>query len=149
MTIEPTFTTQAAVTAAAGGALIGIASALLLAGNGRIAGISGIAGKLMGGLRNESGWRLAFLAGLLAGSVALLALAPQVFGSAGWAPAGQLVAAGLLVGYGTQLGNGCTSGHGVCGLARRSPRSLTATLTFMGIAGAVVFVVRHLQTVSN
>ncbi len=145
MTVEPTFTSQVAGTAAVGGALIGLASALLLSANGRIAGISGIAGRLLDGSTKDRGWRLAFVGGLLAGSVALLAVAPQVFGRSGWASLGQLTVAGLLVGYGTQLGNGCTSGHGVCGLARRSPRSLAATLTFMGVAGAVVFGLRHLQ----
>lgn len=147
MTLEPTFTAEVALTAAAGGALIGLASALLLAGNGRIAGISGIAGRLLAGTTQESSWRWAFLGGMLVGSVALLALVPQVFGRSGWASLGQLTLAGVLVGYGTQLGNGCTSGHGVCGLARRSPRSLAATLTFMGVAGAVVFALRHMKGV--
>lgn len=144
MTLEPTFTAQTALVAAAGGALIGLASALLLAGNGRIAGISGISGRLLSGSLRDAGWRVAFLGGMLIGSIGLLAIAPQVFGRTGWASLGQLTVAGLLVGYGTQLGNGCTSGHGVCGLARRSPRSLVATLTFMAVAGAVVFAVRHL-----
>ncbi|WP_432719577.1 YeeE/YedE family protein [Jeongeupia wiesaeckerbachi] len=132
------FTPWSALT---GGALIGLAASLLALANGRVAGISGIVGGLL--QRGETGWRLAFVGGLLAAPWlyrSVSALPPMQF-DAGW---GTLVAAGLLVGFGTRLGSGCTSGHGVCGLSRRSPRSLAATLTFMGAGFATVFVMRHL-----
>jgi uncharacterized membrane protein YedE/YeeE len=123
-----------------GGALIGLASTLMLLLLGRIAGISGI---LVVWLRTrDSSWRIAFLAGLVIGAALYrvfwgeLPLQMQAGGLT-------LVAAGLLVGAGTRLGSGCTSGHGVCGMARRSKRSFTATLTFMAVAGITVYVVRH------
>ena len=123
-----------------GGTLIGIAAVVLMAFNGRIAGISGIFGGLFG---SDWNWRLSFIVGLLAGPYAVKSLA-------GWEPhvvisasVPELIVAGLLVGLGTRLGSGCTSGHGVCGLARLSPRSLVATLTFMAVAAAVVFLVRE------
>jgi len=143
MNIDDSFTTQAALLSALGGVLIGLASALLLASQGRIAGVSGIAGRLFVVPADGPGWRIAFLGGLLVGGVALNLASPELIGRTGWASLPQLALAGLLVGYGTQLGNGCTSGHGVCGLARRSQRSLVATLTFMGAAGVVVFALRH------
>jgi len=123
-----------------GGLLIGTASAVLLLGNGRIAGISGILGSVLTG-RNlpESA---AFLAGLI-GLPALYALtlgAPAITVT-GWQPL--LLAGGLLVGFGTRLGSGCTSGHGVCGMSRLSPRSLVATGTFMAVAAVTVFLTRH------
>jgi uncharacterized membrane protein YedE/YeeE len=126
-----------------GGLLIGLAAALLLIANGRVAGISGILGQfLWPDESGQRGWRLAFLLGLPlgAGIVALVdgPLAPQIE-----ATPPTLVLAGLLVGFGTRLGNGCTSGHGVCGIGRGSGRSITATLTFMTVAAVVVFVVRH------
>lgn len=129
----------------AGGLLIGASASLLLAGSGRIAGISGITGGLFrqGDAAEERPWRLWFLAGLLGGGVLVRVLWPEQLGVPEGTSFPVLVAAGLLVGVGTQLGNGCTSGHGVCGLARGSKRSLTATLTFMGLAGVTVFVVRH------
>jgi uncharacterized membrane protein YedE/YeeE len=130
------------VSALVGGALIGLAAVLLMLLNGRIAGVSGILG---GALAREPGgaWRLAFLAGLVA--------APLLMGAAGdplpvprmpgsWAI---IVAAGLLVGFGTRLGGGCTSGHGVCGMARLSPRSIVATCVFMATAMVVVALMRH------
>lgn len=127
----------------AGGALIGLAAAMLVLLNGRIAGISGIVGGLLAGPRSEAGWRIAFVAGLLA--------APLAAAAAGWivvprieAGLGTLALAGLLVGAGTSYGSGCTSGHGVCGLSRLSPRSLVATLAFMGAGMATVFAARHL-----
>jgi uncharacterized membrane protein YedE/YeeE len=131
------------LSAAIGGALIGLASALLMLTIGRIAGITGIFGEaLIGGA--DKGWRLAFLAGLIAApALAMLAGAnvatPQMPDS--WIV---IVAGGLLVGVGTRLGGGCTSGHGVCGIARVSPRSITATLIFMAVAMAVVFITRHI-----
>ncbi|QPF76551.1 YeeE/YedE family protein [Roseateles sp. DAIF2] len=128
--------------ALAGGALIGLAAALLVLLNGRIAGISGVLGALLQPSA-ERGWRLAFLAGLIGAPLlwGLLAARPAPRIDAGW---GLLVAAGLLVGLGTRYGAGCTSGHGVCGLARLSPRSLVATLVFMAAGFAAVFVARHL-----
>ncbi|MFC7477263.1 YeeE/YedE family protein [Dankookia sp. GCM10030260] len=128
--------------AAAGGALIGAAAALLWVSLGRIAGISGILGGLAGAPAGEHGWRLAFLAGLVGAPLLYLAAlgAPEVSIAAG--PA-RLVLAGLLVGVGTRLGTGCTSGHGVCGIARLSPRSIAATGVFMATAAATVFLSRH------
>ncbi|MCW3474203.1 YeeE/YedE family protein [Limobrevibacterium gyesilva] len=127
------------VPAAIGGALIGLSAALLWITNGRIAGISGILGGASG---NDLGWRLTFLAGLVAAPLlyAVAAGAPAVAIQAGPAT---LVVAGLLVGFGTRLGGGCTSGHGVCGLARLSRRSVVATSLFMAAAAATVFLTRH------
>ena len=129
--------------ALAGGLLIGLAAGGLLLFNGRIAGVSGILGGLLRPAPGESGWRLAFLAGLAGAPLlyTLVAALPQVEVDAGW-PA--LIVSGLLVGIGTRYGAGCTSGHGVCGLARGSARSLAATLGFMGAGFATVFIVRHL-----
>lgn len=130
-------------TALGGGLLIGLAAALFVLFNGRVAGISGIIGGLLRPATGERGWRIAFLLGLVA--------APLVYTLAAPLPAmridagtGTLIAAGLLVGIGTRYGAGCTSGHGVCGLARGSVRSLAATLAFMGAGFATVFIVRHL-----
>ena len=129
-------------TSLAGGLLVGLAAALLVLFNGRIAGISGILGGLLVPLRGDMGWRLAFLLGLLGSPLVYAAFAalprPQI--DAGY---GTLVAAGLLVGIGTRYGSGCTSGHGVCGISRLSPRSLAATAAFMLAGFATVFVVRH------
>ena len=125
-----------------GGILIGIAAAMLVLLNGRIAGVSSILGGLLAPRRGEIGWRVAFIAGLLIAPVlvALLAKNPQPRIEAGF---GVLFVAGLLVGVGTSYGSGCTSGHGVCGLSRLSPRSLAATAAFMLAGMATVFVVRH------
>lgn len=127
----------------AGGILIGLATAMLLLFNGRVAGISGIVGGLLRPLKGDIGWRIAFVLGLM--------LAPAAFGWFAPLPAVRidasgmlLVVAGLLVGMGTRYGSGCTSGHGVCGLSRLSPRSLVATIAFMLAGFATVFVVRHL-----
>jgi uncharacterized membrane protein YedE/YeeE len=125
----------------AGGALIGGAAVLLMLGLGRIAGISGIVGGLLPPRPAEDrAWRLAFVAGLLAGP--LVAGRDLIGVPAIGVP--MLIVAGLLVGFGTGLGGGCTSGHGVCGVARLSPRSIVATLVFMLTGGATVFAVRHL-----
>ncbi|AOY00148.1 YeeE/YedE family protein [Jeongeupia sp. USM3] len=126
-----------------GGALIGLAASLLALSNGRIAGISGIVGGLLAPQRGETAWRLAFVGGLLAAPwlFRLVAALPRLQFDSSW---GVLIVAGLLVGFGTRLGSGCTSGHGVCGLSRLSPRSLAATLAFMAAGFATVFVVRHL-----
>jgi uncharacterized membrane protein YedE/YeeE len=126
-----------------GGLLIGLSATLLLLLNGRIAGISNIAGGLWSPARGDAAWRWFFLSGLLAGGVGLRVFNPEAFGQSD-ASLVQLGMAGLLVGLGTRLGNGCTSGHGVCGLSRRSLRSLVATLVFMGTGMTTVYLVRHL-----
>ncbi len=129
-----------------GGLLLGLASALFILLNGRILGISGILGGLIVPRAGDVGWRLSFLLGMGAAPMLFFALAPAEWVQAPRIDAGYLVlaAAGLLVGFGTRYGSGCTSGHGVCGLSRLSPRSLVATGTFMAAGFAVVFVVRHL-----
>ncbi len=132
------------VSGAIGGILIGIAAILLLAGSGRIAGISGIVGGLLSRVPGDNAWRLLFLIGLVlgAGFYQLVTAAPLEVRIDVSAPL--LVAAGFLVGFGTRLGGGCTSGHGVCGIARFSPRSIVATMIFIGVAMATTFVLRHL-----
>jgi len=129
--------------ALAGGLLIGASAALLLLANGRIAGISGILGGLLRPAAGDVAWRAAFIGGLVFSPAlyALFAGLPDATVEAGYTV---LVLAGLLVGAGTRYGSGCTSGHGVCGLSRLSPRSLVATLVFMAAGFATVFVVRHL-----
>jgi uncharacterized membrane protein YedE/YeeE len=114
--------------------------------NGRILGISGILGGLLLPRLGDIGWRISFLLGMAAAPTVFAWLAQADFLAAPRIEAGYalIVAAGLLVGLGTRYGSGCTSGHGVCGLSRLSPRSLVATLTFMGAGFAIVFVVRHL-----
>ncbi len=129
--------------ALAGGALIGLSAALLVLANGRVAGISGIVGNLLGSSDDGTGWRLAFLAGMLLAPLAAVALTGRVPPVTIAAPTGLLVLAGFLVGLGSRIGSGCTSGHGVCGIARLSPRSLVATGLFMVSAAATVYVVRH------
>nr|WP_157050649.1 YeeE/YedE family protein [Herbaspirillum rhizosphaerae] len=130
-------------TSLAGGLLIGLAVALLILLNGRIAGISGILGGLLRPSKGEVFWRVAFIAGLLIAPLAygLVASLPTVSIEAGTPT---LIISGLLVGLGTRYGSGCTSGHGVCGLSRLSVRSLAATITFMAAGFVTVFVVRHL-----
>ena len=126
-----------------GGLLLGLSASLFILVNGRILGISGIVGGLLTPRAGDTSWRLAFVLGLvIAPSVYTLFAGPVLATvDAGWAT---LIVAGLLVGVGTRYGAGCTSGHGVCGLSRLSPRSLVATLSFMGAGFAVVFVTRHL-----
>ena len=128
---------------AAGGLLIGLSAALFVLFNGRIAGISGILGGLLRASRGDVGWRVAFIAGLVGAPLlyGLFATLPDVQVDAGY---GALAAAGLLVGIGTRYGSGCTSGHGVCGISRLSPRSLVATGLFMAAGFLTVFVARHL-----
>lgn len=130
----------------AGGILLGLASALFILVNGRILGISGILGGLLLPKGADAGWRVAFLLGMLAAPVTLAWIAPADLITAPTIDAGYeaVVIAGLLVGYGTRLGSGCTSGHGVCGLSRLSPRSLVATGSFMAAGFAIVYVIRHL-----
>jgi len=127
----------------AGGVLLGLASAMFVLLNGRVLGISGILGGLVKPRWGDAGWRLAFVAGLVAAPVLWRVLAPLPVTRID-ASLAVLVAGGLLVGWGTRHGAGCTSGHGICGLARLSPRSLVATLTFMGGGFVTVYVVRHL-----
>ena len=128
--------------ALAGGVLLGLASALFVLLNGRILGISGIVGGLLRPRAGDMGWRLAFVLGMLvAPGLYWLVVGPtQPRIDATW---GMVVMAGLLVGVGTRYGSGCTSGHGVCGLSRMSPRSLVATLAFMGAGFVTVFLIRH------
>jgi uncharacterized protein len=134
------------ISALAGGAMIGAAAALFAVLNGRIAGISGILGGLLAPERGDVSWRLAFVLGLVAAPIVFAAFAalPAVQIEGGYAV---LAAAGLLVGLGTRYGSGCTSGHGVCGIARLSPRSIVATLVFMAAGFATVFAARHLAIV--
>lgn len=137
----PHFTPWAAL---AGGVLIGIAAAMFVLLNGRIAGISGVLGGLLRPAKGDVAWRAAFVLGLIGAPLVygLFAVLPAARIDAGY---GALALAGLLVGVGTRYGAGCTSGHGVCGLARLSPRSLAATGVFMAAGFATVFVARHLS----
>ena len=130
--------------ALAGGLLVGLAAVMLMGLSGRIAGISGILGALS---RREgwhdAGWRVAFLAGLVLGPLVAAAFAGHSLIGLPATSFAVLIPAGLLVGFGTVLGGGCTSGHGVCGMARLSPRSIAATAIFMSVAAATVFATRH------
>ena len=131
------------VSALIGGSLIGLSAAILLAVNGRLAGISGIMAGLVPPARDDATWRILFIVGLFGGAGAWLVVTggPVVAFDVGWPV---LVIGGLLTGIGTRIGAGCTSGHGVCGLARLSPRSIVATATFVAVGGLTVFVSRHL-----
>jgi uncharacterized membrane protein YedE/YeeE len=130
-------------TSLAGGVLVGLAAALFILFSGRLLGISGILGGLLSPRRGDTGWRLSFLAGMLVAPAAwALFTAPETPRIE--ASGTMMLLAGLLVGWGTRHGSGCTSGHGVCGLSRLSPRSLAATLAFMGTGFATVYLVRHL-----
>jgi len=128
-----------------GGLLLGAASALFILINGRILGISGILGGLLAPRSGDLAWRLAFLLGMAAAPLVAASLFPEAIAvpriDAGYLT---IAGAGLLVGFGTRMGSGCTSGHGVCGLSRLSPRSLVSTLTFMGAGFLMVYAVRHL-----
>ena len=128
-----------------GGILLGLASAAFILVNGRILGISGILGGLLVPRLGDIGWRIAFLLGIAAAPFVSALLLPSGYMEAPRIEAGFLAIAiaGLLVGFGTRYGSGCTSGHGVCGLSRLSPRSLVSTLTFMGLGFLVVYVLRH------
>ena len=131
------------ISAAIGGALIGLSTVLLMLFTGRIAGVAGITGGLFNPRSDDRGWRLAFVAGLIAAPLAAALIdrpvaMPQMPGSMI-----VIAIAGLLVGFGTRLGNGCTSGHGICGIARLSPRSIAATFVFMVAAMIVVALTRH------
>ncbi len=128
-----------------GGILLGLASAAFILVNGRILGISGILGGLLVPRLGDIGWRIAFLLGIAAAPFVSALLLPSGYMEAPRIEAGfiAIAIAGLLVGFGTRYGSGCTSGHGVCGLSRLSPRSLVSTLTFMGLGFLVVYVMRH------
>ena len=141
MTLDWTHFTP--IPALIGGLLIGVAAAILVLGNGRITGISGILGGLWLSPKTDRAWRIAFLLGMFAAPwvYGLFATRPDISIDASWLT---IIVAGLLVGVGTLFASGCTSGHGVCGLSRGSPRSLVATLSFMGAGFVTVFVVRHL-----
>lgn len=125
-----------------GGVLIGLATAILILFNGRIAGVSGILGGLLKPRWHDVDWRIAFVAGLI--------IAPSLWGLFAYLPIAlieadntMLIVAGMLVGVGSRFGAGCTSGHGICGLSRLSPRSIVATLSFMTVGFVTVYVVRH------
>lgn len=124
-----------------GGGIIGFAVSIMLLFNGRVTGISGIVNGIITPQKGDTFWRVSFVTGLIAGGFVLQALFPQVWGEARHMPAWTTVAAGLLVGFGTILGSGCTSGHGVCGISRLSPRSIIATMTFIaaGIIAVIIF----------
>ena len=128
-----------------GGVLLGIASALFLLLNGRILGISGIVGGLLAPRMDDIGWRLAFLLGMGAAPFVFAAVMPPELLPVVRVDASEpvIALAGVLVGVGTRYGSGCTSGHGVCGLSRLSPRSLVATLSFMAAGFAIVYLLRH------
>ncbi|AFE05317.1 YeeE/YedE family protein [Corallococcus coralloides DSM 2259] len=129
-----------------GGVLIGLSASLLLLAHGRVAGISGVVGAMLGPIRGDAAWRVLFLGGLLTGGLVLAWLRPGGLPASVPLSLGHLSllgGAGLLVGFGSQLGNGCTSGHGVCGISRGSVRSIVATLTFMATGALTVFFVRH------
>jgi len=143
MTIDWThFTPWASLS---GGILLGVASSLFILLNGRILGISGILGGLLTPKMGDLGWRVAFLLGMAVAPTVFLILAPAGFIQAPRIDAGygRIAIAGVLVGLGTRYGSGCTSGHGICGLSRLSPRSMIATLTFMFAGFLIVFIVRH------
>lgn len=133
------------VQAALGGALIGLAASIMLLLQGRIAGISGIIGGLLTPRPGDLGWRVAFVGGLFLAGLVASQIAPDSLGPSVTRSPVVLGLAGLMVGYGTRLGNGCTSGHGVCGLSRLSPRSLASVLTFMGVGLAVATTISWLR----
>lgn len=134
---------SASLQAVLGGVLIGCAAVMLLLCNGRVAGVSGILGGTLLESVPVAAWRYAFLGGLVAGGVLLLNVLPDTSITHVSQSIPLVIAAGLMVGYGSRLGGGCTSGHGVCGMARLSPRSIVATLTFMAAAMGTVFFMRH------
>lgn len=127
-----------------GGLLIGLAAVLLMAFHGRIAGMTGILAGLLPPVAADRAWRAAFVAGAVAAPLLITALRPQSIAFSSTTPMIWVAVSGLVVGIGAQIGAGCTSGHGICGIARLSPRSILATLVFMATAFATVFITRHL-----
>jgi uncharacterized membrane protein YedE/YeeE len=130
-----------------GGILIGLSASAMLLLDGKIAGVSGIVAGVLRPVRGDTLWRICFLGGLLAGGLLLRILLPGAFDFGIIRPLPLLATAGLLVGFGTRLGSGCTSGHGVCGVSRLSPRSLAATATFIFTGALTVYVINHLMGV--
>ena len=131
--------------ALSGGLLIGLAASLMLFWNGRVTGISGIVySAAVKPVKNDKAWRWSFIVGLLVGGLILQFIYPTAFSHGLQTKSWTVIVAGLLVGFGTTLGSGCTSGHGVCGLSRLSPRSIIATLTFIGAGVFAVFIFRRL-----
>ncbi len=126
-----------------GGILIGISASAMLLLEGKIAGVSGICAGVLNPTKGDTAWKASFIAGLLVGGILLRIFLPSAFDFGIIRPYGMLVIAGLLVGFGTRLGNGCTSGHGVCGISRLSPRSMVATATFIASGALVVYLVNH------
>jgi len=126
-----------------GGMLIGLSASALLLFDGKVAGVSGIVGGLLSPPKNDTLWRAVFIAGLLTGGLLFRLFSPHAFDIDVSRSAGAVALAGLLVGFGTRLGSGCTSGHGVCGLSRLSPRSLVATVTFIAAGVATVYLINH------
>jgi uncharacterized protein len=127
-----------------GGILIGLSASAMLLLEGKIAGISGIFAGVLNPAKGETAWKACFVAGLLAGGLLLRIFLPTAFDFGIIRPYGMLMIAGLLVGFGTRLGNGCTSGHGVCGISRLSPRSIIATMTFIASGALVVYLANHI-----
>ena len=136
-------------TALAGGILIGLSVTMMLLFNGRVTGISGIVSELLAPKPGEWLWRLVFLIGMMAGAFLFVIVFPASFTPRTDFPLGLLVIGGFLVGFGTRMGSGCTSGHGICGIARLSPRSIVATVAFMFSGGITVYVLRHLLTIAS
>lgn len=126
-----------------GGTLIGLSAVLLMAFHGRIAGMTGILTSLLPPVSSDWGWRAAFIVGAIVAPTMILSLTGQTIDYSSPVPTPWIVIGGLIVGAGVYFGSGCTSGHGVCGMARLSPRSIVATGTFLGTAMITVFVIRH------
>lgn len=134
-------------TAFSGGILIGLSVTIMLLFNGRITGVSGIIAELLTPKVGEWLWRLVFLIGMISGSTLFVYLFPETFTPRTGFPTSLLVIGGLLVGFGTKLGSGCTSGHGICGIAQLSPRSIIATVIFMFFGAVTVFIIRHIAEI--
>ncbi len=134
-------------TAFSGGILIGLSVTIMLLFNGRITGVSGIIAELLTPKVGEWLWRLVFLIGMISGSTFFVYLFPETFTPRTGFPTSLLVIGGLLVGFGTKLGSGCTSGHGICGIAQLSPRSIIATVIFMFSGAVTVFIIRHIAEI--
>jgi uncharacterized membrane protein YedE/YeeE len=133
------------MTSLAGGVLVGLAATMLLAIDGKIAGISGIVVGLLRPVARDTAWRATFVLGLVVGGAMLHAASPETVAFTVARSSGTIVSAGLLVGLGSRLANGCTSGHGVCGISRGSPRSIVATLVFMVTGACAAYVVGHVM----